>query len=250
MDVLIKPGQSILVPKDVKLFQTHIARISEYARVGKLNQKMDAGKIDEITVEPIFASSVRSIGLPNVFRGFRESQKLTYEPIHPRGIDRAWENNVNCARALRSVRNDSIALIDLTPEERKFEDKQKIDAWMLPTELMNVGFEQKFPEIIATMFDPNLLGGDEPIRREKLEEYRNTVKMMNAYLEQGGETLVGSYVPYYFKRSHSKTIVADYNRGRKDKHYNTHQSMFIGNSSMSFGAWNVPLVADGVMKPF
>ena len=60
-NVLIKPGQSILIPKDTDLFHTHIERMSEYARVGKLNQKVEAGKINEIAIEPIFASSVRSI---------------------------------------------------------------------------------------------------------------------------------------------------------------------------------------------
>lgn len=73
---------------------------------------------------------------------------------------------------------------------------------------------------------------------------------MNSYLEKDGESVVGSFVPYYFKRSHYKDVVADYNRGRKDKHYNTHQSIFAGNAAIEFGAWNVPIIRDGKMETF
>lgn len=57
---------------------------------------------------------------------------------------------------------------------------------------------------------------------------------MNAYLEQNGDSLTGSFVPYHFKMSHFKGVVSDYNNSKKDKHYNTHQSMFAGNTTIEF----------------
>lgn len=248
--ILIKPDQTIFIPKDMDLFRKHINRVSEYARVGKLNQKVLNGDIDAIRVEPIFASSVRSIGLPNCLSGFIESQKISYDPSLPRVVDRSRESQVTCANAMRTLMNQCMNVIDLSPKERKFQEKQNVDAWMLPTELIGIGYEQKFGEIIGTMFDPQAIGSTNPIKKEKMEEYREAIRTMNAYLEKNGDSLVGSYVPYYFKRSHYKDVVAEYNRSRKDKHYNTHQSMFAGNTTIPFGAWNVPLIREGKMESF
>lgn len=249
-NILIKPGQVLFIPDDKDLFRKHIDRIAEYARVGKLNQKVLAGKIDEIDIEPIFASSVRSIGLPNCLSGFIESQKMSYDPSLPRVVDRSRESQVTCANAMRTLMGQCMNIVDLAPKEQAFQRKQNVDAWMLPTELMTIGYEQKFGEIIRTMFDPHAIGTIDPIKKEKVTEYRETIRAMNAYLEKNGDSLAGSYVPYYFKRSHFKDVVAEYNRSRKDKHYNTHQSMFAGNTTISFGAWNVPLIREGKMEPF
>lgn len=54
------------------------------------------------------------------------------------------------------------------------------------------------------------------------------------YLEEKG--IPGSLVPMYFRGSNYKDEVAEYNRGRKDKHYNTHQSVYAGISTMKFQA--------------
>lgn len=249
-NILIRPNQAIFIPKDMDLFRKHIDRVAEYARVGKLNQKVLAGKIDEIGIEPIFASSVRSIGLPNCLSGFIESQKISYDPSLPRVVDRSRESQVTCANAMRTLMGQCMNIADLSPKEQAFQRKQNVDAWMLPTELMTIGYEQKFGEIIKTMFDPHTIGSADPIKKEKMEEYRGTIRAMNDYLEKNGDSVVGSYVPYYFKRSHYKDVVAEYNRSRKDKHYNTHQSMFAGNTTISFGAWNVPVIREGKMEPF
>ena len=210
-NILIKPGQSILIPKNADLFHTHIERMSEYARVGKLNQKVEAGKINEIAIEPIFASSVRSIGLPNCLTGFVESQKMSYDPNLPRVVDRSREKQVTCANAMRTLMAQCMNITDLSPKEQAFQRKQNVDAWMLPTELMKIDFEQKFGEIMG-MFEPSAIGGADPIKKDKIGEYRETIKSMNTYMEENGDALKGSFVPYYFKRSHYKGVVADYNQ--------------------------------------
>ena len=143
----------------------------------------------------------------------------------------------------------SMNIVDLSEKERVFQRKQNIDAWMLPTELQNIGYEQKFPEIMD-MFEKTAIGSTEPIKKEKIGEYRAAIRAMNMYLTQHGDDIVGSFVPYYFKRSHYKNVVADYNKNRKDKHYNTHQSLFAGNATFDFLAGNVPIIRDGKIETF
>jgi LysM repeat protein len=248
-NILIKLGQDIFIPKDKEIFKNHIDRIDEYTKVDKLNQQVLAGKKDAIAIEPIFASSVQSIGLPNILSGFIQSQQISYDPNHPRVVDRQWQTQVTCANAMRTLMGQSMNIVDLSPKEQVFHRKQNVDAWMLPTELIIIGYGQQFGEIME-MFDSRSVGSAYPIKKERLSEYRQAIRGMNNYLEKNGDTAVGSFVPYYFKRSHYKEVVAEYNRSRKDKHYNTHQSMFAGNATMQFGAWNVPLIRDGKMESF
>lgn len=202
-DILIKPGQKIFIQKDKIQHQEYIKQIAEYTRAGKVYEQLLTGKVNEIDMEPVFASSVQSVGLPNYLSGFVQSQQISYDPNHPRVVDRAWESQVTCANAMRTLMGQSMNIADLKPQEQAFQRKQNVDAWMLPTELMNMGYEQKFGEIMS-MFDSQSIGSADPIKKERLSEYRETIKSMNAYLEKNGEASVGSFVPYYFKRSHYK----------------------------------------------
>ena len=61
-----------------------------------------------------------------------------------------------CANLVRTLMGQSENMADLSPAEQAFQRKQNIDAWMLPTELKIIGFEQKFGEIMD-MFDPALI---------------------------------------------------------------------------------------------
>jgi hypothetical protein len=248
-NILIKLGEPIFIPNDMALFRTHIDRMAEHTRVEKLNQKVLNGETNTINAEPIFASSVRSIGLPNILSGFVRSQELSYDPSHPRVVDWQWQKDTNCANAMRALMFQSMNMADLSSKEQAFQRKQNVDAWMLPTELMIIGYEQQFPEIMS-MFDPWAIWSANPIKKEREKDYHKAIRSMHTLLETAGDSLVGSFVPYYFKRSHYKNVVADYNKIRKDKHYNTHQSMFAGNATMKFPAWNVPIVRNGVMETF
>lgn len=248
-NVIIHPDQIILVPKDKEVFLAQMNRISEYSRVADLNEKVRTGRIDEIEAEPIFASSVQSIWFPNVLSGFIKAQQASFDPNLPHVVDRSRETHTTCANYVRTLMSQSMNIADISHKEQAFQNKEKIDAWMLPAELKNIGFEQKFGEIMD-MFNPALIVSSNPIKKEKLEQYRSSVKSLNTYLENSGNNLIGSFVPYYFKYSDYKKDVTSYNKDRGDKHYNTHQSIFAGNTTIEFGAWNVPLVRNDKMVTF
>lgn len=165
-NILIKEGQSIFTPKDPELFHKHIDRIAEYTRVAQLNEKVRTGKINEIRIAPIFASSVQSLGLPNYLLGFIRAQQNAYDPLHPRVVDRSRESQVTCANAMRTLMGQSMNIADLSPKEQAFQRKQGIDAWMLPTELMAIGYKQEFGEIMD-MFDSRAIGSSDPIKKDK-----------------------------------------------------------------------------------
>ena len=157
--------------------------------MGKLNQQVLSGKKDSIDIEPIFASSVRSIGLPNILSGFIQSQQISYDPSHPRVVDRQWQTQVTCANAMRKLMSQSMNIVNLSPKEQAFQRKQNVDAWMLPTELMAIGYEQRFGEIME-MFDPRAIGSVDPIKKDKISEYQQAVRAIYKRLEQGGDSLV------------------------------------------------------------
>ncbi len=152
-NILIHKDEVLSIPKNTELFRSQIGQIAEYTRIEKLNQKVLNGETNTINAEPIFASSVRSIGLPNILSGFVRSQELSYDPNHPRVVDWQWQKDTNCANAMRALMFQSMNMADLSSKEQAFQRKQNVDAWMLPTELMTIGYEQQFPEIMS-MFDP------------------------------------------------------------------------------------------------
>lgn len=137
---------------------------------------------------------------------------------------------------------------DLSPSERAFFRKQNVDAWMLPEELRKTGFVQK--ESLIPHFDPSRIGEGDPFKADKREEYEKGVVSMGKYLESQGKPF--SLVPIYFRHSHYRGVVAAYNRGKpeSERHYNTHQSMFLRNADVGVGAFEIPEIKNGQSVPF
>ncbi|MDD5213396.1 MAG: hypothetical protein PHG82_03150 [Candidatus Gracilibacteria bacterium] len=236
-NIIIRKGDTISIPKDIELFNTNISKLKEIKEILNINQELTKNDLETLKLNSnLYPSRVQSIGLPKILNGFVKSQEAEIDPRLPRIVDSSRETNVSCANLIRTLMAQSINIANAKTDEKAFLKKQNLDAWILPTELKAIGYDQRFKDLMS-LFDKDKIGQVDPIAEQK--GYDNRVIQLNNYIEKNG--VPGSLVPYYFKFSKFKGVVADYNRKRPegDKHYNTHQSMFAGNADMKFQAYEI-----------
>ncbi len=214
---------------------------------GERVAKRDVSILKREAVRGIFPSRPQSSG-PALLSGFAASQERSVDPELPRIVDIARQASVSCANLVRTLMAYSVNPSDLKPSERAFFRKQNVDAWMLPEELRKVGFEQKHS--LIPHFDASKIGDNDPFTPESREKYEKGVVEMGRYLEAEGKPF--SLVPIYFRHSNYRGVVAAYNRGKpeSERHYNTHQSMFLRNASVGIGAHEIPEIKNGQRVPF
>ncbi|MDD2487534.1 MAG: LysM domain-containing protein [Candidatus Gracilibacteria bacterium] len=247
--IVIKPGEKIFIPRDIQEFNRNLEKIKEISKILNLNRKItnrDSKIIKKELDGSLFSKRVQSIGLPNILDGFMNAQKSQMDPRLPRIVDSSREVNVTCANLIRTLMSQSVNVGDIRPEEKRFLQKQNIDAWMLPAELKSIGFSQ--PINLMEHFDGKKIGEINPLKETDRKEYESGILDLGKYLERSG--VKGSLVPYYFIYSNYKGKTAEYNKDRKDKHYNTHQSMFAGNISWNFEASQIGNIKDGKVESF
>ncbi len=141
---------------------------------------------------------------------------------------------VVCARLIRMLMRSWLNMNDLTPEQRKFFNDSNIDAWMMIDRLLKIWYSQKAN--LMDFFDDSKVWTSSPMKTEKMWEYYNKIIEIWGDLEKNWK--VGTLLPLYFIWSGSLWAVQEYNiwREQKDKHYNTHMSMFIWNREKEFSA--------------
>ncbi|EKD66543.1 MAG: hypothetical protein ACD_49C00036G0006 [uncultured bacterium (gcode 4)] len=261
-NIIVKKWKSIFIPKEDKLaeFSNEVEKLRKINDILKINKELNkvaariSGTVTEKQLknlkkiifenENIFPKTTKSPGISKMWQSFIDSQKYVFDEDNPRIVDVWTQRTVSCANLIRRLLFYSISSEDLTPEENEFFRKKNIDAWMLPEELISVWFAQKMN--LMDNFDPAKVGGENPIGNK--EGFDKDMISLTKHLEKSW--VPGSLVPFYFKYSKFKWVVADYNKWKKNKHYNTHQSLFLWNWEKIFKAFEVKNINDWKKEPF
>lgn len=236
-NVLIKAWDIVYIPKNIDIFNNNLSKLREIKEILNINEKLTKSELNTLKLDTnLYPRRVQSIGLAKVLDGFSSSQESEMDPRLPRIVDSGRETQVSCANLIRTLMAQSVNVWYLKNDEKAFLKKQNLHAWILPTELKNIWYDQKFEELMS-FFDKDKIWQMNPIDNQK--SYDQKIIELNNYLEKNW--VPGSLVPYYFKYSKFKWVVADYNRRRPedDKHYNTHQSMFAWKADMKFEAYEI-----------
>lgn len=251
--ILIKPWDKVFVPKDLEKFKEHFSIIKKTHDNIELNQNViekDISALKNYLESWLFNKRVQSLWLPNLLDWFIWSQLNLLDPKLPRIVDSSREDHVTCANLIRRLMWAAVNPWDLTPQEKAFLLKQNVHAWILPTELMKIWFQQKFWNLMDS-FDRWSLWATDPIDTAKRSAYDKAVVDLWKYMKEKWNDIKWSLVPYYFTFSRYRWVVANYNSWRKeDYHLNTHQSMLAWNADMKFKAQEVWQVKNGKVESF
>ncbi|MDD2870981.1 MAG: hypothetical protein PHS49_03240 [Candidatus Gracilibacteria bacterium] len=248
--VLLSLGEQLFVPKigKVDTINENLVLLKDIKSTLDLNEIVlsDNSENKNILGEKIYPTKVRGVGIEKMLGGFIGAQKLEFDPYLPHIVDVSRQETVSCANLIRTLMAFSVDRKYLSEEEKSFFRKQGLDAWILPEALKKIGYVQTHN--LMNNFSTSMIGSQNPIPKENQEAYENDVIELGKYLETQG--VPGTIVPLYFKYSRYKGVVAGYNRGKTDKHYNTHQTIFAGTDTVAFDAKNVGIVKNGFIKPF
>ena len=132
--------------------------------------------------ERIFPRTPESVGTARLLRGFIKAQEATVDPILPRIVDVAHQQRVSCANLVRTLLAQGLNVSDLKGAELRFFQKQNVDAWMLPEELKQIGYEQKMN--LMESFDPDKIGAEDPINPNKRKTNEDQNIKLGRYLEK------------------------------------------------------------------
>lgn len=266
-NIIVKKWNTILVPKKEKLedFYNELVKIKKISWILETNKKLKQESIAKLSSKQlndlkrsifedwnIFPSNTKSPGAYKMWQSFIASQKYVFDEENPRIVDvssvvspmSAKPSSATCANLVRRYMFYCVSSEDLTPEENEFFRKQNIHAWMLPEELISIWFTQKIN--LMDNFDPTKIGSENPIWDK--EKYDKDMISLVKYLEKSW--VPNSLVPFYFKYSKFKWIVADYNKWKKNKHFNTHQSVFEWNWEKIFKAFEVKNINEWKKESF
>lgn len=241
---------TLYVPADIEVFKENLKQIrliTDAMRQNELVARRDTKALRKEIGREIFPTKPVSLGA-GLLNGFASNQEITLDPEHPRIVDIARQKNVSCANLIRTLMGNAMDVGDLKPGEKAFFRKQNVDAWMLPEELKKVGFTQK--KNLMTSFDTERVGQNDPMPPEKQADYDRQVLELGKYLETEGKPF--SLMPIYFRHSNYRGVVAGFNQGKKpeERHYNTHQSMFLRNGELTVPAREIPEIKNGQAIPF
>jgi len=241
-------GNKVFVPKDIQKFQNDIVQIKKIADFIIKNEqvaKWDVKALKNEINEWIYPIRPQSFGI-KFLGAFIASQENTFDPRLPRIVDPTMERSASCSHFAKMFLTHSNNMSDLNEWEKKLLNTKDIDAWIFPKEIMKIGFIQK--QNLMKYFNPGLLTSWNPIQEENREEYKKGVIDYGKYLEE--KWVPGSFMPLFFKYSKYKWVISDYNMWEKEKHYNTHMSIYAGIANMKFVAWEVWEVKNWKIIPF
>ncbi len=249
--IIIKKWEEIFVPKTdkIEIVIENLDLLRDIKRILDLNKKIDTGMSQDLLhsmSQSIYPKEVQWVWIEKMFQWFIEAQKQEFDPYLPHIVDVERQETVSCANLIRTLLAFAVDKNKLTDKEKVFFQKQWLDAWILPDALKNIWYVQSFN--LMDNFSAWLVWSQNPIPAENQENYDSKVIELSKYIEQ--QWIPGSILPLYFRYSHYKWVVAEHNRNRKDKHYNTHQTTLAGIDSFSFDASNVWFVNDFKIAEF
>lgn len=236
--IILSIWQEIYIPKDLEEYKNNLNIIREIHKSLQINQEFTQTWLDKLYVDvDLFPKYVQTVWLSKILEWFLYSQKENLDPRFPRIVDHSRETSVSCANLIRTMMAQSVNAGDLNKDEKKFFRKQNLHAWILPNELKKIWFNQKFEELMS-YFDTDLIWAIDPRKPDKIDYYNKTIIQLNEYLKNSW--IPWTLIPLYFKYSLSKNIVREYNLTQKEKHYNTHQTMFAWNINLEVKPFEVP----------
>lgn len=238
--------------------------VPKYGMIGNINSKLNELKKIQYTLEindkinlnnsldlttfseDLYPSMVIWLWVEKMLKWFIEAQKQEFDPYLPRIVDVRRQTVVSCANLIRTLLSYSVDKQKLTDKEKLFFQAQWLDAWILPEAFKEIGYIQKFN--LMDNFSEYYVWTPNPVPKENQKKYDDDTIQLWKYLEKNG--IVWSILPFYFRYSDYTKVVLKYNKDKKDKHYNTHQSILAWIDNISFEARNVWNVLDWRITKF
>lgn len=244
-NVKIKEWDLIYIPENTEAFNSAFQDVQVALEILSVNTKLNTSKNLNLFKESlwmnIFPNKPQSIWFKKYLDWFRLSQELELDPKLPRVVDIENQEKTTCANFVRTLMWQSVNTSDLNEKEGKFLQKQWIDAWMLPEELKKIWFEQK--NSLMEYFDGSMVLNENPINNNG-SYLEWTIRIWNK-LKSNPDKYKWSFVPYYFQHSNFKYKVKDYNSDKNEKHFNTHQSIFVWDWVVNLKAWDIKNFTQG-----
>jgi hypothetical protein len=242
--VILQNWYKMYVPKYwmIGKINTKLNDLKKIQHTLEINDKIDLNNNLDITSfsEELYPSMVIWLWVEKMLKWFIEAQKQEFDPYLPRIVDVKWQTTISCANLIRTLLSYSVDKQKLTDKEKAFFQAQWLDAWILPEAFKELWYIQKFN--LMDNFDEYYIWTPYPVPKENQKKYDEDIIKLWKYLEKSW--IVWSILPFYFRYSDYTKVVARYNKNKKDKHYNTHQSILAWIDSISFEARNVWNVLD------
>lgn len=241
--------QTIYLPTNMEEFYKNkefLRKKQEYLKQSLLVAKWDRNALKKELNERIFPQEPISFWIKNTLLWFLKAQQISLDPQLPRVVDSKplMETKATCSHFIKMLFSQSVNPKDLKPKEKKLLETKDIDAWIFPQKAMEIDFDQKF-NAMGT-FSPAKIPSWEPVSDE--QGYVKILNDMWKYLQTSG--VEWSLMPILYKYSSYKSKIVQYNSSQKEKHYNTHMSVFAWNNTISFLAWEVSEVKNWKIIPF
>lgn len=261
--VTIRAGETIKVPRDPEVFARQIAEIRRINQIQQTNKALETGATkDQVktlrgSVEtPLFPGFRQSLGMHRLNAGLIGNLQASMHMDAPRQVDSKFEGGTgkrmaSCAHYYRQVIRSAINPGDMPEEWVEFMNKEDIDAWELPAELLTLKVKGK-NEFVRThnfmsFFDTSKFGNkNSPVLTGKEKEYASALAELDQYLQK--PEAKNSVIPIYYQFSNFQKKGLE--QGTKDPHYNTHMIRNVGMANITFSASEFGEVRDGAIIPF
>lgn len=252
---ILRPGDSFVSPKDSEQVRGYLDILKKVNHSELLRDAVEAGKsvkeLKKIVQVSPFPSEVECVGLTEMYNAMITQQETELDPGLISIVDPRIQGVPSCANSIKYGWMYACNLKHYDKKQQAMLLTEGLDAWLLPKRLYkDFGYTQHFRELMDDFDFANITAQD-PIRPDKKEEYHTKVRRL--FFEMKESKLPGlTLVPLFFKYSHSKGKVANAYAGvpLKDKHMNTHQTIFGRNATMVFSASDIPTIEAGKRIPF
>lgn len=237
--VVLWIGDKIYIPKPWKLdaIFSKLTFLEKVEKTLELNHKVNLEDTIDLLplVQNLYPKTVQAVWVEKMLKGFIYAQKQEFDPSLPRIVDIQRQSTISCANLIRTLLAFSVNKKTQTEKEKLFFQKQWLDAWILPISLKEIWYVQTYN--LMEYFVSGLVWTPSPISVDKEANYNKKVIEIWKHLEK--EWIPWTILPLYFRYSGFTKVVASYNRGKEEKHYNTHQSILAWVDTISFVARNV-----------
>lgn len=240
IDVKIRVWDELFIPKDKVFFESYMNSIDNLWEIISMNEavltnnenseiRSELNDIKDSVERRLYPAVRQFIWLPDIANWFIQAQKSQLYPDLPTYF---VSSKANCSRTIRNILRASVNPQFISKEEKAFLAKENIDAWMLPSELIKIWYEQKFR--FMDFFDKRKILSRDPIVNWWFDSYSNKIIDFWKYLQSNW--VVWSLVPMFYRWSRAKENVQRYNQWKSPEnyHFNTHQTLFLWNDYIEF----------------
>ena len=221
---------NIFVPESYSKYEEFKENVKEfeekkkYERNNELYEKGDRETLKKQIDFNIFPRVAQKIWIAEMSKALINNMKYSLNPYNPQLVDVQREDWVNCAGMMRAFYSSSIPEKNRSLEMRRYSEKQNIDAWKLPQEMIKIWFTRT--NNLMKYFDHSKIWKKE-IVHDKEWYFNELLEIWNKL--NNWEITVGSMIPAYFKLSRYKWVVKNHNKNKKidEKSINTHAMIVL-----------------------